>query len=130
MCEKPTASIRALLTSGLLLLTAGCSPKTRGATAPLLLEVQVAEVQQRAATAQIGALLVPQRALRELQGTRQIAVVEGANTVGTQLNALDADRDLFQAELALAQICLDESLTVAAPNVRRLRLTTGDALCL
>jgi multidrug efflux system outer membrane protein len=32
--------------------------------------------------------------------------------VDTQLNALDADRDLFQAELALAQIRLNELLSV------------------
>jgi len=32
--------------------------------------------------------------------------------VDTQLNALDADRDLFQAELSLAQIRLDELLSV------------------
>jgi outer membrane protein TolC len=32
--------------------------------------------------------------------------------VDTQLNALDADRDLFQAEFNLARIRLDESLTV------------------
>ena len=30
----------------------------------------------------------------------------------TQLNALDADRDLFSGELNLAQIQLDELLTV------------------
>jgi outer membrane protein TolC len=32
--------------------------------------------------------------------------------VDTQLNALDADRDLFQVELDLAQIRLNELLTV------------------
>jgi outer membrane protein TolC len=32
--------------------------------------------------------------------------------VDTQLNALDADRDLFQAEVALSQIQLNELLAV------------------
>jgi multidrug efflux system outer membrane protein len=32
--------------------------------------------------------------------------------VDTQLNALDADRDLFQAEVALSQIQLNEVLAV------------------
>jgi outer membrane protein TolC len=32
--------------------------------------------------------------------------------VHTQLNALDADRDLFQAEVALSQIQLNELLAV------------------
>jgi outer membrane protein TolC len=32
--------------------------------------------------------------------------------VDTQLNALDADRDLFQAQLSLAEIRLNELLSV------------------
>jgi len=47
-----------------------------------------------------------------LQDRVQLAYVRYHGGVDTQLNALDADRDLFQAELALAQIRLDESLTV------------------
>ena len=47
-----------------------------------------------------------------------VAVLDGAfalryrGGVDTQLNALDADRDLFQAQLQLAQIRLDELLSV------------------
>jgi multidrug efflux system outer membrane protein len=41
-----------------------------------------------------------------------LAYVRYRGGVDTQLNALDADRDLFQAELVLAQIRLDELLTV------------------
>ena len=47
-----------------------------------------------------------------LQDRLRLAYVRYRGGVDTQLNALDADRDLFQAELALAQIRLDESLTV------------------
>jgi NodT family efflux transporter outer membrane factor (OMF) lipoprotein len=47
-----------------------------------------------------------------LQDRLRLAYVRYRGGVDTQLNALDADRDLFQAELALAQIRLNESLTV------------------
>jgi NodT family efflux transporter outer membrane factor (OMF) lipoprotein len=42
----------------------------------------------------------------------RLAYLRYRGGVDTQLNALDADRDLFQAELTLAQIRLDEILTV------------------
>jgi len=47
-----------------------------------------------------------------LQDRLRLAYVRYRGGVDTQLNALDADRDLFQAELTLARIRLDESLTV------------------
>jgi len=47
-----------------------------------------------------------------LQDRLRLAYVRYRGGVDTQLNALDADRDLFQAELNLTQIRLDESLTV------------------
>jgi len=47
-----------------------------------------------------------------LQDRLRLAYVRYRGGVDTQLNALDADRDLFAAELGLAQIRLDESLTV------------------
>ena len=47
-----------------------------------------------------------------LQDRLRLAYVRYRGGVDTQLNALDADRDLFQAELALSRIRLDESLTV------------------
>ena len=47
-----------------------------------------------------------------LQDRLRLAYVRYRGGVDTQLNALDADRDLFQAELSLAQIRLNESLTV------------------
>jgi multidrug efflux system outer membrane protein len=54
-----------------------------------------------------------QEALVEtLQDRVRLAYVRYRGGVDTQLNALDADRDLFQAELALAQTRLEESLTV------------------
>ena len=42
----------------------------------------------------------------------RLAYLRYRGGVDTQLNALDADRDLFQAELNLAQIRLQELLTV------------------
>ena len=51
------------------------------------------------------ALRVPRRAVIDLQGTHRRAVVSSANRV-------NADRDLFQAELDLSQIRLQELLTV------------------
>jgi multidrug efflux system outer membrane protein len=47
-----------------------------------------------------------------LQDRVRLAYVRYRGGVDTQLNALDADRDLFQAELDLAQIRLQELLTV------------------
>jgi outer membrane protein TolC len=47
-----------------------------------------------------------------LQDRLRLAYIRYRGGVDTQLDALDADRDLFQAELTLAQIRLDESLTV------------------
>jgi outer membrane protein, multidrug efflux system len=47
-----------------------------------------------------------------LQDRKRLAYLRYRGGVDTQLNALDADRDLFQAELALAQIRLSELLSV------------------
>ena len=47
-----------------------------------------------------------------LEDRVRLAYLRYRGGVDTQLNALDADRDLFQAELNLAQIRLDEVLTV------------------
>jgi len=47
-----------------------------------------------------------------LQDRLRLAYVRYRGGVDTQLNALDADRDLFQAQLDLAQIRLNESLSV------------------
>lgn len=47
-----------------------------------------------------------------LQDRVRLAYIRYRGGVDTQLDALDADRDLFQAELDLAQIRLNESLTV------------------
>ena len=47
-----------------------------------------------------------------LQDRLRLAYIRYRGGVDTQLNALDADRDLFQAELDLARIKLDEILTV------------------
>ena len=47
-----------------------------------------------------------------LQDRLRLAYLRYRGGVDTQLNALDADRDLFQAELDLARIRLDEILTV------------------
>jgi NodT family efflux transporter outer membrane factor (OMF) lipoprotein len=47
-----------------------------------------------------------------LQDRVRLAYIRYRGGVDTQLNALDSDRDLFQAELTLAQIRLDELLTV------------------
>lgn len=56
---------------------------------------------------------VQQEALvKALQDRTRLAYVRYRGGVDTQLNALDADRDLFQAELTLAQIRLNELLSV------------------
>jgi NodT family efflux transporter outer membrane factor (OMF) lipoprotein len=47
-----------------------------------------------------------------LQDRLRLAYIRYRGGVDTQLNALDADRDLFTAELTLSQIRLDELLTV------------------
>jgi multidrug efflux system outer membrane protein len=47
-----------------------------------------------------------------LQDRTRLAYVRYRGGVDTQLNALDADRDLFQAELALSQIRLNELVSV------------------
>jgi outer membrane protein, multidrug efflux system len=47
-----------------------------------------------------------------LQDRLRLAYIRYRGGVDTQLNALDADRDLFQAELTLSQIRRDELLTV------------------
>jgi len=50
--------------------------------------------------------------VRALEDRLRLAYVRYRGGVDTQLNALDADRDLFQAQLDLARIRLDEMLTV------------------
>ena len=50
--------------------------------------------------------------VKALQDRTRLAYVRYRGGVDTQLNALDADRDLFQAELTLSQIRLDELLSV------------------
>jgi multidrug efflux system outer membrane protein len=47
-----------------------------------------------------------------LQDRKRLAYLRYRGGVDTQLNALDADRDLFQAQLTLAQIRLSELLSV------------------
>ena len=47
-----------------------------------------------------------------LQDRLRLAYIRYRGGVDTQLNALDADRDLFQAELDLSQIRLQELLSV------------------
>lgn len=56
---------------------------------------------------------VKQEALVEaLRDRKRLAYVRYRGGVDTELNALDADRDLFQAELTLSSIRLNEVLTV------------------
>ena len=50
--------------------------------------------------------------VRTLQDRTRLAYVRYRGGVDTQLNALDADRDLFQAQLSLAEIRLNELLSV------------------
>jgi multidrug efflux system outer membrane protein len=47
-----------------------------------------------------------------LADRKRLAYVRYRGGVDTLLNALDADRDLFQAQLALSQIRLNEVLSV------------------
>src|SRR5579872_7077898 len=56
--------------------------------------------------------LEQERLVTALQDRTRLAYVRYRGGVDTQLNALDADRDLFQAELSLAQIRLSEVLSV------------------
>jgi multidrug efflux system outer membrane protein len=49
---------------------------------------------------------------RALEDRLRLAYLRYRGGVDTQLNALDADRDLFQAQLNLAQLRLEEILTV------------------
>ena len=56
--------------------------------------------------------LEQERLVYGLQDRKRLAYVRYRGGVDTQLNALDADRDLFQAELDLAQIRLDELLSL------------------
>jgi len=96
--------------------------------------VRLAEAQQRAALAQyeksiqiafkeVSDALVAHQRQREsreeqenlvsaLRDRRQLAYTRYQGGVDTLLNALDADRDLFQAELALSQTRLNELLSV------------------
>jgi multidrug efflux system outer membrane protein len=53
-----------------------------------------------------------QTLVEALQDRKRLAYVRYRGGVDTQLNALDADRDLFQAELSLAQIRLNELVSV------------------
>lgn len=50
--------------------------------------------------------------VQALEDRKRLAYVRYRGGVDTQLNALDADRDLFQAELNLAQLELDDRLTL------------------
>jgi outer membrane protein, multidrug efflux system len=56
--------------------------------------------------------LEQEKLVTALQDRTRLAYLRYRGGVDTQLNALDADRDLFQAELALAQIRLSELLSV------------------
>jgi multidrug efflux system outer membrane protein len=56
--------------------------------------------------------LEEERLVLALQDRKRLAYIRYRGGVDTQLNALDADRDLFQAELDLAQIHLNELLSV------------------
>jgi multidrug efflux system outer membrane protein len=75
------------------------------------------------AFSEVSNALIAHRRLREsrvqqealvtaLQDRTRLAYVRYTGGVDTQLNALDADRDLFQAELALSQIRLNELVSV------------------
>ncbi len=50
--------------------------------------------------------------VKALEDRKRLAYVRYQGGVDTELNALDADRDLFQAELTLSQIHLNEALAV------------------
>jgi multidrug efflux system outer membrane protein len=96
--------------------------------------VRLAEAQQQAALIQyeksietsfteVSNALIAHQRVREsrvqqeslvtaLQDRTRLAYVRYQGGVDTLLNALDADRDLFQAELTLSQIRLNELLSV------------------
>jgi multidrug efflux system outer membrane protein len=96
--------------------------------------VELAEAQQRSALAQyeksiqsgfrdVSDALVQYQRVREIRGQRELLVtalqdrkrlayMRYRGGVDTLLNALDADRDLFDAELNLAQSRRDELLSV------------------
>ena len=50
--------------------------------------------------------------MNALKDRKRLAYVRHRGGVDTQLNALDADRDLFQAELALADLRYNELVSV------------------
>jgi multidrug efflux system outer membrane protein len=56
--------------------------------------------------------LEQERLVSALEDRTRLAYIRYRGGVDTQLNALDADRDLFQAELTLAQIRLSELVSV------------------
>jgi outer membrane protein TolC len=56
--------------------------------------------------------LEQEKLVAALQDRTRLAYIRYRGGVDTQLNALDADRDLFQAELTLAQIRLSELVSV------------------
>jgi len=56
--------------------------------------------------------LEQEKLVAALQDRKRLAYVRYGGGVDTQLNALDADRDLFQAELTLAEIRLSELVSV------------------
>ena len=60
-----------------------------------------------------------------LENRLRLAYLRYRGVVDTQLNALDADRDLFQAELDLARIPLEELLTVV--QVYKARAEAGSS---
>jgi multidrug efflux system outer membrane protein len=53
-----------------------------------------------------------QALVNALEDRKRLAYMRYHGGVDTQLNALDADRDLFQAQLDLAQLQLQDTLTV------------------
>ena len=53
-----------------------------------------------------------ERLVRALEDRKRLAYVRYEGGVDTQLKALDADRDLFNAELALAQTRYSELVSV------------------
>ena len=84
--------------------------------------IQYEKTIQKAFTDVSNALIAHQRVnesrlkqealVRTLEDRTRLAYVRYRGGVDTQLNALDADRDLFQAQLSLAQIRLNELLSV------------------
>jgi hypothetical protein len=96
---------------------AACSHNSSGAVTPEATTVKVTQVAQKYVPIYrewIGTLdgLVNAELVAALQDRLRLAYIRYRGRVDTQLDALDADRDLFQAELDLAQIRLNELLTV------------------